>query len=91
MFQKRKIIDQEMAELVSEIRPDFKIGYNTFGFDDKFIFNRIKLIDENRAKKKNIPYESLEDKFIDQILQILGKLNTPYIVTNEQIDRTIKN
>ena len=68
------------AQKISELRPDVISGYNIFGFDDKYIFDRIKRIDEEQAIKKGIEYDELENKFIDEILTILGKVNNSYLI-----------
>lgn len=79
------------AKKMAIIRPDFKIGYNNFGFDDLYIFDRIMRIDREEAKKQGISVESLENKFIDEIIQTIGKINNKYLVETEGIDRTVRS
>lgn len=79
------------AKKMAIIRPDFKIGYNNFGFDDPYIFDRIMRIDKEEAKKQGISVESLENKFIDEFIQTIGKVNNKYLVETEGIDRTIRS
>lgn len=90
-YKTEKGLIRGWAKKVSSLRPDFKAGYNNFGFDDKYIFDRIMRIDRSKALLQGINVEILENKFIDEILQILGKVNNNYIVKTEQIDRTMKH
>ena len=38
------------AKKVSDIRPDFRTGYNIFGFDDSYIYERAKILDNESLK-----------------------------------------
>lgn len=88
-YKTEKKLIRGWAKMISKIRPDFKAGYNNFGFDDKYIFERINRIDQETAKKKNISVEKLDDKFIDEILCIIGKVNNEYIINNEGIKQSL--
>lgn len=82
-YKTEKGLIRGWAKKVRDIGPDFKVGYNNFGFDDKFIFDRIQRIDQEAANKQGINVEDLEDKFMDEILQILGKVNNKYLMDCE--------
>ena len=90
-YKTEKGLIRGFAKKLSEIRPDFKTGYNNFGFDDKYIYDRIMRIDKETADKLETNIELLENKFIDEILQTMGKVNNKYLVETEQIDRTVGN
>ena len=78
------------ANKIKEIRPDIMAGYNNFGFDDNYIFSRVKLIDLECAKQKEINVENLENPFEEQFLCAMGKLNNTYIhnkLQGFQVDR----
>ena len=77
------------ARKVRVIRPDFCVGYNNFGFDDSFIFNRIKRIDDESAAKLGISPAELPNKFIDEILMILGKVNNQYLMDAEGLTKSL--
>ena len=77
------------AELMTKLRPDFKAGYNNFGFDDKYIFDRIARIDREQAEKQGINVENMPDKFMDEILKIIGKVNNDYIMKVEQLKKPL--
>lgn len=71
------------AEKFREIRPDFMAGYNNFGFDDKYIYDRIGRIDKVNAEKQGVSVENMNDRFLDEILQIMGKVNNRFIMEDE--------
>nr|CRI62820.1 B-family DNA polymerase [Moumouvirus battle49] len=75
------------ARIISRIRPDFKAGYNNFGFDDKYILDRIKRIDREEAKRLGITVDELENRFLDEILTIIGKVNNKYLIEVEGVDK----
>ncbi|AQN68406.1 DNA polymerase type B [Saudi moumouvirus] len=77
------------ARLISRIRPDFKAGYNNFGFDDKYIIDRINRIDQDEAKRQGITVDELENKFLDEILCIIGKVNNKYLMENEGLKKSL--
>lgn len=71
------------AQLVNKLRPDFISGYNTFGFDDKYIFDRVRRIDQEAAAKRGCTVDELENRFADEFLEILGKVNNRWLMENE--------
>ena len=75
------------ARKVSEIRPDFMAGYNNFGFDDKYIYDRIVRIDREEAAKQGINLNELENKLIEEILTTIGKANNKYIIETEELNK----
>ena len=77
------------ARKVSDLRPDFKAGYNNFGFDDKYIYDRIARIDRETAENQGISVDKLKNKFMDEILQILGKVNNKYVMEVEQLEKSL--
>jgi DNA polymerase elongation subunit (family B) len=88
-YKTEKGLIRGWAKKISELRPDFKAGYNNFGFDDKYIFDRISRIDEEEANKQDISVDTLENKFIDEILQIMGKINNKYLMENEGLKKSL--
>lgn len=80
-YKTEKALLKGFANKIMELRPDFKTGYNIFGFDDQYIFDRIELLDKETARKKKIPVENLEEKdsLMDYFLGTMGKLNNKYI------------
>lgn len=80
-YKTEKALLKGFANKIRELRPDFKTGYNIFGFDDQYIFDRIELLDKETARKKKIPVENLEEKdsLMDYFLGTMGKLNNKYI------------
>lgn len=77
------------AKKIREIRPDFMIGYNNFGFDDRYIYERIQRIDAENAEKQGIDVEQLQDKFMDEILMILGKVSNEHLVEHEGLTKSL--
>lgn len=77
------------ARKVKEIRPDYMAGYYNSNFDDNFIYNRIMRIDKEAADERGISVNDLENKFIDEILNILGKVNNEYLIQNEGLCRSL--
>lgn len=88
-FAKEKNLIRAWARKIKELRPDTIAGYNNFGFDDKYIFDRILRIDKETADKKKIPVKLLKKKFIDEILEILGKVNNRYIMESERVEKSL--
>ena len=84
----RKLI-RGWAKMMSKIRPDIKAGYNNFGFDDKYIYDRIARIDREEAETQRINVKDLKNKFMDEILQILGKVNNKYLMDIEGLTRSV--
>ena len=88
-FEKEKDLLLAYAKIIRDLRPDFKAGYNNFGFDDIFIRDRIMRYDKEKADKKNIKVEFLQDKLYDQVLKIMGKLNNEFIMENEGVQKSL--
>ena len=87
-YKTEKGLIRGWAKLVSEIRPDFKAGYNNFGFDDKYIYDRIHRIDKEAAEKSGVSIDNLENKFMDEIMQIIGKVNNKYLMEVEGLKKS---
>jgi len=83
-YKTEKGLLRGFANKVRELRPDFKTGYNIFGFDDQYIYDRIKLLDAETARKKKISPDNLleTDSLMDYVLGTMGKLNNKYIRTD---------
>lgn len=88
-YRTEKGLLRGFAKKITELRPDFKAGYNNFGFDDKYIFDRINRIDKETAKKTGTKVEFLENKFIDEILQTMGKVNNRYLMEVEGLKKPL--
>lgn len=88
-YKTEKGLIRGWAKKVKELKPDFKAGYNNFGFDDVFIYDRIMRIDNEEAEKQGISVEILENKFIDEILQIMGKVNNEYLMETEGLKKSL--
>ncbi|AEQ33130.1 B-family DNA polymerase [Acanthamoeba polyphaga mimivirus] len=86
-YKTEKGLIRGWAKKISEIRPDFKGGYNNFGFDDKYIFDRINRIDREEADRQGISVNELENRFLDEILNIMGKVNNVYLIENEGVNK----
>ncbi|ANB50688.1 B-family DNA polymerase [Powai lake megavirus] len=86
-YKTEKGLIRGWAKKISEIRPDFKGGYNNFGFDDKYIFDRINRIDREEAERQGISVNELENRFLDEILNIMGKVNNVYLIENEGVNK----
>ena len=89
-YKTEKGLIRGWAKKIREIRPDVRATYNGFGFDDSYIFDRIARIDSENAEKNGVTVDLLENKFMNEILQILGKVNNKYLVDTEQIDKTMR-
>jgi DNA polymerase elongation subunit (family B) len=77
------------ARKIQELRPDFKAGYNNFGFDDKYIFDRINRIDKADADKQGITVDGLPVRLMDEFLEIMGKVNNKYLMENEGLKKSL--
>lgn len=88
-YKTEKGLIRGWAKKISEIRPDFKIGYNIMGFDDKYIFDRINRIDREEAERQGVDIAVLENKFIDEILMIMGKVDNKYIMETEGLRKSL--
>jgi DNA polymerase elongation subunit (family B) len=87
-YKTEKGLLRGFAKKMQEIRPDFRAGYNNFGFDDKYIYDRIARIDQEEADKQGINVEDLETRFMDEILKITGKLNNEYLMDVEGLRKS---
>lgn len=90
-YKTEKGLIRGWAQLIRKIRPDIRTNYNGFGFDDKYIYDRIMRIDQEEANKQKISLDYLQNKFLDEILQILGKVNNKHLVETECIDKTMQS
>lgn len=88
-YKTEKGLIRGWAKKMRDIRPDFKVGYNNFGFDDKYIYDRIQRIDQETANKQGISVAELENKFMDEILQIMGKVNNKYLMDCEGLIKSL--
>ncbi|AZL89277.1 B-family DNA polymerase [Megavirus baoshan] len=86
-YKTEKGLIRGWAKKISEIRPDFKGGYNNFGFDDKYIFDRINRIDREEAARQGISVNELDNRFLDEILNIMGKVNNIHLIENEGVNK----
>ena len=82
-FKTEKGLLKGFANKIKELRPDFKTGYNISGFDDQYIYDRIKLLDAETARKKKIKVDDLldSDSLMNYVLSTMGKLNNEYLKT----------
>jgi DNA polymerase elongation subunit (family B) len=88
-YKTEKGLIRGWAKKIKDLRPDFKAGYNNFGFDDRYIYDRIARIDEEAASKKGISVEELENKFMDEVLRIMGKINNDYLMEVEGLKKSL--
>lgn len=88
-YKTEKGLIRGFAKKISQLRPDFKAGYNNFGFDDKYIFDRINRIDREEAAKQGVTVENLPNKFMDEVLEICGKVNNHYLLSKENLKRSL--
>lgn len=88
-YKSEKALLRGWAKKVRELRPDFKAGYNNFGFDDEYIFDRISRIDKEAADSQGINVDCLENKFMDEILEIMGKVNNSYLMEVEGLKKPL--
>ena len=88
-YKNEKELLRGWAKKMNELRPDFKVGYNNFGFDDKYIYERIQRFDQERAKREKIPVEKLENKFTDEIMEIIGKVNNQFVMEQESLKKSL--
>ena len=88
-YKTEKGLIRGWAKLMSEIRPDFKAGYNNFGFDDIYIYERIARIDKEAADKLGIAVENLDNKFMNEIMEIIGKVNNKYLMETESLKKSL--
>jgi DNA polymerase elongation subunit (family B) len=88
-YQTEKDLLRGFAQKISDLRPDFKAGYNNFGFDDKYIIDRISRIDKEEADNKEINVNDLDNKFMDEFMQIIGKINNKYLMEFEGLKKSL--
>lgn len=77
------------AEKIKNLRPDIRAGYNNFGFDDQYIYNRLNIIDTLEAKKNNTIVENLPNRLYKNFIINLGKLNNQFIMDNENVKESL--
>lgn len=77
------------AEKIKSLRPDIRAGYNNFGFDDQYIYDRLNIIDTLEAKKNNTIVENLPNRLYTKFIINLGKLNNQFIMDNENIKESL--
>lgn len=88
-YKTEKGLLRGFAKKLKEIKSDFKAGYNNFGFDDKFIVDRINRIDKEAADKQGINVDQLESRFIDEFMTIIGKVNNEYLMKHEGLKKSL--
>jgi DNA polymerase elongation subunit (family B) len=88
-YKTERAMIKAFAKKIAEIRPDIICGYNSFGFDDEYIWDRINLFDQKQAEKQGIDIELMENKLSDEVLAIMSKLNTKYLTEVEQIPKPL--
>lgn len=74
---------------INNLRPDIKAGYNNFGFDDKYIIDRIARIDAEEAELRGINVNELENRFMDDFLRTIGKVNNEYLIKFEGLKKSL--
>ena len=52
-FKTERALLRRLADKIIEIRPDFKIGYNNFGFDDIYIYDRAFMSRQRYTRKSS--------------------------------------
>jgi DNA polymerase elongation subunit (family B) len=89
-YRSEKNMIRGWAKKVRELCPDVLVGFNNFGFDDLYIYNRIKLFDRRRAKKLGLSLEQLgTNSFEYEIMSILGKVNNAYVIDKERVSKSL--
>jgi len=63
----KKMIKQ-FCDIISNVDPDILTGYNTWGFDDKYLWRRIEINNLNEYAKKLSRIESVEPKLDERTL-----------------------
>ena len=71
------------ATMQKRIGPDFTLNYNGQGFDWRYIYDRIMLLDRLVSKRIGLPVELIPNRFLDEILGLLGKVNSDYLMRHE--------
>ena len=88
-YKTEKGLIKGFAKKITEIRPDFKTGYNIFGFDDEYISERIKRLDREAIKKKGANEKITGKSLMKEILQIMGKVKNKYLMENEGLEESL--
>lgn len=88
-YKTEKGLIRGFARKIREIRPDFKVGYNNFGFDDSYIYERINQIDKWKADKLGTTVNNLPKRFLDEILEMMGKVNNKYLKEVENVKKPL--
>jgi DNA polymerase elongation subunit (family B) len=82
-YKTEKGLLKGFADKIAELRPDFRTGYNITGFDDQYVYDRMKLLDKETARKKKIDIDNLQDdSLLDYFLSTAGKLDNKYLVSD---------
>lgn len=88
-YKTEKGLIRGFAKKIRDLRPDIKAGYNNFGFDDEYIYDRINRIDKESAKRRKTTVDKMSHRFMDDILVTMGKLNNKYIIDNEKLKKSL--
>lgn len=88
-YRTEKNLIKGFFRTLNEIRPDFMSGYNTFGFDDSYIYDRMVFYDKQSAKKQGVKYDHMKNRFTDKCLTLVGKLNNEYIMETENVKQSL--
>ena len=88
-YETEKALLRAFALKIREIRPDVWTGYNNFGFDDNYIYDRVRRIDIARALRKGKRIHELKNKFLDEFMLILGKVNNDYLIQVEGLKTSL--
>lgn len=88
-YNSEKKLLRGFAKKFAKLRPDFMAGYNNFGFDDSYIFNRVLRIDQETAAKRGIKVEHLMPSFESEFLTLMGKLNNEYIKNSDGVSKSL--
>ena len=85
-YSSEKFLLLGFFDMLNVIRPDIISGYNNFGFDDKYIYDRLVFLDSIDAKEAGVIVESLPERLTVNNFIILGKLNNKYIMEKENLE-----
>jgi len=88
-YKKEADLLKGFAKIIQKLRPDIMAGYNNFGFDDYYIYSRIKRIDEAKARKKNVTLKFLNHRLMDYFLDNMSKVNYGYLEKNENVKKSL--
>ena len=76
----------EWARLMNEIRPDLIVGHNIFGFDDRYIKERMDFYDREEAQKMGIDVADLPTSLLYRFRMSYGKLRNRQLMADECLD-----